>query len=70
MELIAAAVAFYAACLPVFLWAELAAPLPRRRPTVLLADAETAAAAWLAAHRPAATPRPVAANDEHERLAA
>ena len=71
MELIAAAVAFYAIVLPVFLVLEMggnhpgAPRWPVRTPT-----AEEAAAAWLAAHPLKASPATAAANDAFERLAA
>jgi hypothetical protein len=68
MELIAAAIAFYAVFMPMFLAMEIATPHPAiaRRP--VLATAEAAAAAYLAAHP--LKPAPVAANDEVERIAA
>jgi hypothetical protein len=71
MELIAAAVAFYAIVLPVFLALEMggshpgAPRWPARRPS-----AEEAAEAWLAAHPLKSRPAVAAANDDLERLAA
>ena len=70
MELIAAAIAFYAVFMPLFLATEIAAPHPAiaRRPR--FAGAEEAAAAWLAAHPLKPVPAAAAANDPVERLAA
>ncbi len=64
MELIAAAVAFYAVFLPVFLALEVATPHPEavRRP--LRESPEQAAARWLAAHPLKRAPTPVAAHDD------
>lgn len=68
MELIAAAVAFYAIVVPVFLFLEVAAPHPDPVPRPFLASAEQAAATWLAEHP--LKPAPDVANDALERLAA
>lgn len=69
MELIAAAVFFYAIVLPVFLALEMGGSHPGAPhwPS-RMASAEEAAAAWLVAHP--LKPRPAAANDDLERLAA
>jgi hypothetical protein len=71
VELIAAAVAFYAVFMPMFLVMEITADHPQpSRPAARL-SAEDAAAKYLAAHpfksRPATA---AAANDADERLAA
>ena len=70
MELIAAAVAFYAVFMPVFLAFDIATPHPAiaRRPVA--ASAEEAAAAYLAAHPLKPVPAAAAANDAFDRLAA
>jgi hypothetical protein len=70
MELIAAAIAFYAVFMPMFLATEIATPHPAiaRRP--VLASAEDAAAAYLAAHPLKPVPAVAAANDPLERIAA
>ncbi len=69
MELIAAAVAFYAIVLPVFLVLEMGGSHPGApRWPARMPSAEEAAAAWMAAHP--LKSRPVAANDDVERLAA
>jgi hypothetical protein len=71
MELIAAAVAFYALVLPVFLVLEVGARHPGApRWPVRRPSPEEAAAAWLAAHPLKAHPAPAAANDDIERIAA
>ena len=70
MELIAAAVAFYAIVLPVFLVLEMGGKHPGApRWPARRASAEEAATAWLAAHPLKANPA-AAANDADERLAA
>ncbi len=70
MELIAAAVAFYAVFMPVFLALEVATPHPGLTRLPRAVGPEEAAARWLAAHPRKARPAAVAANDESERLAA
>jgi len=70
MELIAAAVAFYAIFMPMFLATEIAAPHPAITRRAVLASAEEAAAAYLAAHPLKAVPGGLAANDALERIAA
>lgn len=70
MELIAAAVAFYAIVLPVFLVLEMGGKHPGApRWPARRASPEEAAALWLAAH-PLKTHAAAAANDADERLAA
>jgi len=70
MELIAAAVAFYAIVLPVFLVLEMGGKHPDApRWPARRASAEEAATAWLAAH-PLKANAAAAANDDLERLAA
>lgn len=69
MELIAAAVAFYAIVLPVFLVLEMGGKHPGApRWPARRASPEEAAATWLASHPLKA--HPDAANDADERLAA
>jgi len=70
MELIAAAVAFYAVFMPMFLVTEIAAQHPALSRRPVLASAEEAAAAWLAAHPLKPVPAAAAANDPVERIAA
>ncbi len=70
MELIAAAVAFYAVFMPVFLALEVATRHPGLHRLPRAVGPEEAAARWLAAHPRKARPAAVAANDESERLAA
>jgi hypothetical protein len=70
MELIAAAVAFYAIVLPVFLVLEMGGKHPGApRWPARRASPEEAATTWLAAHPLKAHPA-AAANDADERLAA
>ena len=70
MELIAAAIAFYAVVMPMFLASEISTSHPgfTRRP--VLASAEAAAVAYLAAHPLKPVPAAGAANDAFERIAA
>jgi hypothetical protein len=69
MELIAAAVAFYAVFMPAFLVLEITASHPSAARLPMLASPEEAAATYLAAHPLKARPA-AAANDAEERLAA
>ncbi len=71
MELIAAAIAFYAVFMPLFLAHEIATPHPAiaRRPVLASAE-EPPRPAWLAAHPLKPVPAVAAANDDLERIAA
>ncbi len=70
MELIAAAIAFYAVFLPVFLYAELAAPRPGFAIRRLPVTPEEAARRYLAANPLKPRARLRAANDDYIRQAA
>jgi hypothetical protein len=70
MELIAAAVAFYAVFMPVFLALEVATPHPGLSRVRFPAGPEAAAAKYLAAHPLKPCPALAAANDALQRIAA
>jgi hypothetical protein len=70
MELIAAAVAFYAVFMPLFLLLEVATPHASAARLPHFASAERAAVTYLAAHPLKPRPAGAAANDAAERIAA
>ena len=70
MELIAAAVAFYAVFMPMFFLMEVTAAHPDPSRLAARLSAEDAAAKYLAVHPFKSPPAAVAANDSDERLAA